>query len=464
MEIPGAGKVMPNNTDSMYYVALDGKSEGPFSLTELSQLIAEKKMKEKEKETYVWKPGMSQWDLAENVSEVQRLVALTNVTVNDGHASSQLIEGEADMTYCSSCGNKIESNAKFCPECGTPTAKSSTNNTSQHTQEYSGKIIKCPNCGEILQSFVRTCPTCGYELRGSNAADSVKEFEFRFNQAKTIGQKIDLIKTFAIPNTKEDVLEFIILAEANIDPDAYDSSNEQSVSASLSNAWLAKYEQAYKKAKMLFRNTPEFAEISETYGEKKKLINSAKKSGKKSKFFARNKSIFKGFGLIFLIFIPFIMLSLLYIPHKMEEMKLEKLSEQVEECIATGDYQTARIKANQIIDGANWSAERRKKWDNIRESLIKIIEENQAVAEGRILVGVNPSDLIGQDYKSVVRQLQKKGFTNIRDVADDGLITGWLHSDGEVKEVRIGGKTDFTEKSRYIFDVEIVVTYHTFSD
>jgi len=74
MEIPGAGKAMPNNTDSIYYVVLDGKSEGPFSLTELSRLIAEKKIM---KETYVWKPGMAQWDLAENVSEVLRLVALT---------------------------------------------------------------------------------------------------------------------------------------------------------------------------------------------------------------------------------------------------------------------------------------------------------------------------------------------------------------------------------------------------
>jgi hypothetical protein len=74
MEIPGAGKVMPNNTDSTYYVVLDGKSEGPYSLTELSRLIAEKRVM---KETYVWKPGMPQWDLAENVSEVLRIAALT---------------------------------------------------------------------------------------------------------------------------------------------------------------------------------------------------------------------------------------------------------------------------------------------------------------------------------------------------------------------------------------------------
>ena len=74
MEIPGAGKAMPNNADAIYYVVLDGKLAGPFSLTELSRLIADKKIM---KETYIWKPGMPQWDLAENVSEVLRIVALT---------------------------------------------------------------------------------------------------------------------------------------------------------------------------------------------------------------------------------------------------------------------------------------------------------------------------------------------------------------------------------------------------
>lgn len=34
-------------------------------------------------------------------------------------------------------------------------------------------------------------------------------------------QKIDLIRNFSIPNTKEDVLEFIVLAAANIDLKVY---------------------------------------------------------------------------------------------------------------------------------------------------------------------------------------------------------------------------------------------------
>jgi hypothetical protein len=80
MEIPGAGKSMPGVSEALYYVVLDGKSEGPFSRTELARLIVEKKIM---KETYIWKPGMAQWDLAENVSEVLSLVALTPPPVTE---------------------------------------------------------------------------------------------------------------------------------------------------------------------------------------------------------------------------------------------------------------------------------------------------------------------------------------------------------------------------------------------
>ena len=74
MQIPGAGKAMPTNADNIYFAVIDGKQSGPYSLTELSRLISEKKIV---KETYIWKPGMVQWELAENVSEVLRLVAIT---------------------------------------------------------------------------------------------------------------------------------------------------------------------------------------------------------------------------------------------------------------------------------------------------------------------------------------------------------------------------------------------------
>jgi len=74
MQIPGAGKAMPSNTENIYFAVINGKQSGPYSLPELSRLITEKKIV---KETYIWKPGLAQWELAENISEVLRLVAIT---------------------------------------------------------------------------------------------------------------------------------------------------------------------------------------------------------------------------------------------------------------------------------------------------------------------------------------------------------------------------------------------------
>ena len=74
-QIPGAGSPQQrNNSETVYYAVIDNQSKGPYSISEISRLINEKKIV---KETYVWKPGMTQWELAEKVDEILRLVALT---------------------------------------------------------------------------------------------------------------------------------------------------------------------------------------------------------------------------------------------------------------------------------------------------------------------------------------------------------------------------------------------------
>lgn len=78
MKIPGARNPMLPNTlteeDPLFYVVLDENPVGPLTTSELSRLITEKRVT---KETYVWRPGMAEWQLAESVPEVLKLVALT---------------------------------------------------------------------------------------------------------------------------------------------------------------------------------------------------------------------------------------------------------------------------------------------------------------------------------------------------------------------------------------------------
>jgi hypothetical protein len=75
MNVPGAGSPMPQPTavSHVYYAVLEGKPAGPFSETEIVRLINDKKLS---RETYIWRPGLSGWETAENIPEILRLVAL----------------------------------------------------------------------------------------------------------------------------------------------------------------------------------------------------------------------------------------------------------------------------------------------------------------------------------------------------------------------------------------------------
>ncbi|MBR1625978.1 MAG: DUF4339 domain-containing protein [Bacteroidales bacterium] len=74
MHIPGSMNPLQQSIPQTYYIITDNKQSGPYSEQELSRLIADKKVT---KDTFVWKPGMLDWQKAEQVPEVLKLVALT---------------------------------------------------------------------------------------------------------------------------------------------------------------------------------------------------------------------------------------------------------------------------------------------------------------------------------------------------------------------------------------------------
>ena len=73
MYVPGAMNPIQPIQQQFYYAMIEGSQAGPFSEQELSRLIADKKVT---KETYIWKPGLSKWEIAERIPEVLKLVAL----------------------------------------------------------------------------------------------------------------------------------------------------------------------------------------------------------------------------------------------------------------------------------------------------------------------------------------------------------------------------------------------------
>ena len=73
MHVPGSMNPMQTAAPQFYYAIIEGNQAGPFSEQEISRLIAEKKIV---KETYIWKPGLPKWEIAEKLPEILKLVAL----------------------------------------------------------------------------------------------------------------------------------------------------------------------------------------------------------------------------------------------------------------------------------------------------------------------------------------------------------------------------------------------------
>ena len=294
------------------------------------------------------------------------------------------------MAYCSNCGNKLEEGAKFCSNCGT--AVESGNNNQRKTS-YDGEIHKCPSCGEVLPSFSAVCPACGYELRGTKANNSVQTLVSKLQQienegsskgsnkfGRTLGifdnndeRKLSLIKSFPIPNTKEDIYEFAVLAATNIDVNSHDNYGKK-----LSDAWLAKLEQAYQKAKIVLDGDSRLKEIQKLYDNKRKSIEESKDERGSILLLIGNGVFFIIIAIIFFALIRSADVSM-----KKENERLEEIETKIEIALNDKDYKYALLNAERLIY-AYGDEEQKRDWNNKRDYWIdKIIEE--AAEDGVLL-------------------------------------------------------------------------------
>ena len=85
MHVPGAMNPMQNqqnNSQSLpniFYAVIDGNSVGPLSESEVIKLISNKQIT---KDTFVWRPGLTDWQKVESTPEVLKLVLLAPPAFN----------------------------------------------------------------------------------------------------------------------------------------------------------------------------------------------------------------------------------------------------------------------------------------------------------------------------------------------------------------------------------------------
>lgn len=313
------------------------------------------------------------------------------------------------IQFCPYCGTKLDNGARFCKNCGkliaigeqeTPIPKCEEK-IYERKNVYDGQTHKCPNCGEVLESFVTNCPACGIELRGAKASGSVREFALKleaieaqrkyekaygvfgllsqmYRVSKTDEQKISLIKNYSVPNTKEDILEFMILATSNIDVSVYDSFNSKNAAAKAkSEAWNAKIKQVYAKAKSTYRSDPDFFTIQELYDSCYADIAKQKRNG-----FIKLALLFGSLLLFFaLLLIPALTSSSR--KEAAEIKRLEAIEKDVRAALDKKEYKYALSMADSI-DYQRFDTAAERKWDIQREYWVdKVLGE--ATKNGVIL-------------------------------------------------------------------------------
>ena len=292
------------------------------------------------------------------------------------------------------CGRKITEEMRFCGNCGA--SVESAEPAAEKSEERN--VRKCPICGGVLRSFEVSCPYCGGEVAMRSASGAVKELSEKLEAADTEEKKILIIKSFPIPNTREDIFEFMMLASSSFNAELH---VKKSGVEDITDAWLAKIEQCYNKALLAFTDGRDLESIEKFYSRIKADVE------------ARRASILKK-----------------------EEEKARKLRRgnltSLIVWLSILATVTAILATYFISGGFNFDS------DAIR-------------------VGYSDEDLEGQDYRDVVELLEKKGFTNIEARS---IGSGWFVDDGEVDSVMIDGDDSFHSFERFSKDAKIIVFYY----
>ena len=257
-----------------------------------------------------------------------------------------------------------------------------------------GDLKKCPSCGAPVQSFTSNCKDCGHEFRNINSNKALSEL-FEHLKKFPINQHSSLISNFPIPNSKEDLIEFIILCINNSTPlskmqattlkqtggmlGLLNGKNKLGEQREILRAWANKGQNAIDKAKLLLANDS---------GQKSNLETWAKqlaKNANSDKNETRKKLI-----ILVPIFIVLLVTLLFFAGNqnteykegvKKEKARLENIVNIINVAVSKNDFQTASIQVAQLkweySDGVirNEIKQLEKSWDEKREELTKTINE-----------------------------------------------------------------------------------------
>jgi hypothetical protein len=175
---------------------------------------------------------------------------------------------------------------------------------------------KCPNCGALIPSLSLKCTECDYvfsqESESSEIArEAINRLQSMLKDIEMASKKVSkrnlarakatIITTFTVPNTKEAMISFLILAFSNIE------SSSETQDRAITMAWEARAISTYNLLKLQQDSDPQIEAVLQKYAilENKKEL--AKIDGR-SKRTARKRKVATIIVFVLMIFsTPFVL-------------------------------------------------------------------------------------------------------------------------------------------------------------
>lgn len=331
------------------------------------------------------------------------------------------------MAFCTNCGTEIQNDAKFCAYCGQTIE--TVVNPRKRKVIYEGIIHKCPNCGETIKSFETKCSACGFEIRDISHESLVEQLAKKIEAAESLGEKNELITNFYVPNTKEDIFDFFILAVSNLENNQYDTDE----------AWRAKLEQTYHKARLSFGKSEEFNYLENLYKRTMKTVSKRSISS----YMRRNKV---GLLTTLIVFggIAFSVLGigmLIFYSTNGKEGAMMQLSGLIFIVIGIEFFLFASSAAS-----------------DMKKKEMKMRGAKTCSSSNKILIKKSADDFRLENYMDVSEYFKEHGFTNIDFCPEK---KGILDTEGAVKSVSISGNSEFEEDDAFGARSKIIIHYYT---
>lgn len=211
--------------------------------------------------------------IADGEIEENELLALRKASIKEGEdpdeveivvkgrlAKMQKTNGKlGNVMFCPSCGAQVIGGKAFCPECGYNFSNVKANSSAEKLAAKIQEEVDRQAAKEQNHSF----------LGGALAGMGKAYFKTFSTMAGVKDPIVAIIENFPVPNTREDLLDFLSSLQGKAKKKRFTSGWDYDNSYLIPDAYWRLYCQCINKAKISFLNDPDFKMFFDDYNKRK---------------------------------------------------------------------------------------------------------------------------------------------------------------------------------------------------